>query len=662
MAIRRATAIVALSIAGIYGVYTAAVSASPAGTGRQPIDLRVDGGEENWHPERLFALRWSNPPGPIAVVHYRVLRPSGEIAIGETTMPWPATSIQHVSVPGEAGAYKAEVWLEDGDGAEGAPAIARLRFDDRRPGPVQALPSDGWIGRAQFPYPVRLSHPSGPAPPSGIRGYAVSVDGSPEGSPCAESGPCTEDEVDLHGGIEADSLLVGELPEGVNYVHAVAVSGAGMPSATPASTVLRVDKTDPLLHLSGDTGGWSSRPLDLEVTATDSASGMVGTAGTGGPFTAIRIDGGAPKIAAGDAVSTTVIASGVHTVSYYARDAAGNVADGDTSNGVPNHQPATAVVKVDREPPLLTFTGRRDPLDPERIEAVASDGHSGIDPARGSIAVRRVGSNESFAPLPTELAGDLLRARWDSAAYPAGEYEFRAKAYDRAGNLTSTLNRRDGTPLRLQGPLKVAARLQVDARERAVRFGRGVWFGGHLIAARRTPVAGARVMVVERFGPGAAAAERVSTVMTNAAGAFGLRLPAGASRQVTASVMPTTTLRGASSQPLRITVRSHVSLRTSAPTARVGGTPVVFSGRVANKGAVVPDEGKSVQLQFRLPGLPWSEFRTVRTDARGRFRLAYRFADDDSRGVKFQFRAFAPAQTGWPYEPAGSLPVAVQGI
>jgi hypothetical protein len=75
----------------------------------------------------------------------------------------------------------------------------------------------------------------------------------------------------------------------------------------------------------------------------------------------------------------------------------------------------------------------------------------------------------------------------------------------------------------------------------------------------------------------------------------------------------------------------------------------------------MPTEGRAVQLQFRLPGQAWSEFRTVRTNRRGRFRYAYRFADDDSRGVRFQFRAFVPAQAGWPFEPAGSLPVEVLG-
>ena len=52
----------------------------------------------------------------------------------------------------------------------------------------------------------------------------------------------------------------------------------------------------------------------------------------------------------------------------------------------------------------------------------------------------------------------------------------------------------------------------------------------------------------------------------------------------------------------------------------------------------------------------------MQTDARGRFRYAYRFSDDDSRGVRFQFRAYAPAQSDWPYEPGSSRPVAVLGV
>jgi hypothetical protein len=85
-------------------------------------------------------------------------------------------------------------------------------------------------------------------------------------------------------------------------------------------------------------------------------------------------------------------------------------------------------------------------------------------------------------------------------------------------------------------------------------------------------------------------------------------------------------------------------------------------GRVIAGHGEIPADGKALSLQFRLPGVPWTEFRTVRTDPHGRFRYAYRFTDDDSRGARFQFRAYAPGQSDWPYEPGSSWPVAVLGI
>jgi hypothetical protein len=626
----------------------------------QPADLQVDGGEDSWHPSRMFALSWSNPPG-VAAVHYRLLGPAGGVLIGDTTLPWAASAIEHLSVPAAPGAYTAEVWLEDAGGAEGPAVSAKLRFDDARPGVVEPLPSPAWIGRSAFPYTLHLTHPTGPLPISGIRGYAVSVDSSPTGSPCAGT-TCSAAETDLQGGIAADSLPIGELPEGINYVHSVAVSGSGTPSAPGGTAIVRVDKTKPLTRIEGAPTGWSSAPVKLMAEASDSASGMMATGGTGGPFTAIQVDGGAPTIASGASVSTTVIASGVHSIAYYARDAAGNVADGATANGRTNPPPARTVVKIDREPPRLAFAAAQNARDPELIEARAEDRYSGLDLNRGSIAVRRVGAGERFAALPTEISAGTLRARWDSSAYPAGEYEFRATAYDMAGNGTASLDRADGTAMRLDGPLKVPVKLLTRGeRERAVRYGRGTWFAGRALAARRTPLAGVAIRVIERFAAGSSPRERVSTVRTDGTGRFGIRLAPGPSREVTASVAPTATTRAADSRTLSLTVNSRVVLRASAAVARIGGRPLVFRGKVASNGATIPADGKVVQLQFRLPGLPWSEFRSVRTDSNGRFRYAYRFSDDDSRGVRFQFRAYAPGQAGWPYEPAGSLPVSVLG-
>jgi uncharacterized Zn-binding protein involved in type VI secretion len=634
-------------------------SASFAKAVLQPLNLRVEGGEDSWHAGRLFALRWTNPASQVVAAHYRLLDPQGQTLIGDTRLPWAATSLEHLSVSPAPGAYTAEVWLEDAAGSLGGPVSAKLRFDDAGPGPVEALPPPGWIGRTGFPYAIQLSHPGGPQPLSGIRGYAISIDATPTGSPCAGA-TCSEAETDLRSGIAGDSISIGELPEGANYVHAVAVSGAGVPSSPVGTTALRVDKRDPPATIAGVPAGWSRAPAMLTAFAGDAESGMA-AGGPAGPFTAIRLDGGAPTVAYGEKASVTVIASGVHTVDYYARDAAGNVNDGGSSNGLPDHPPARTIVKIDREPPTLAFAGAQSPLDPERIEVRAADFHSGLDLSRGSISLRRVGSAERFAKLPTELAAGMLRARWDSGSYPAGEYEFQATAFDRAGNSTTTSRRVDGTAMRLQGPLKSPVRLVIHAHRRVVRYGRGTWFGGRVLGGRRTPLAGMAVRVIERFSSGSAPAERLSTLRSEADGRFGLRLAPGPSREVIAEVAPTATTRDASSDPLALAVPTRVVLRASTTTVRVGGAPVIFHGKVGSDGASMPADGKAIQLQFRLAGLPWSEFRTVRSDRQGRFRYAYRFVDDDSRGVRFQFRAYAPAQAGWPFGPAGSLPVAVRG-
>lgn len=661
---RRRGAAIWISLLALAAMFVGATPAAEAAAGFQPLDLRVDGGEESWHAERSFAVRWSNPPG-VAAVHYRLLDPSGQVSLSGARIGWAATAIQQLTVPQISGAYIAEVWLEDSGGNEGAPVTARLRFDESRPGHVDPLPPGRWIARTDFPLALHLGHPSEPQPLSGIRGYAVSLDRASDGEPCADAFLCSEGETDLHAGIDGDSLSIADLPEGTSYIHAVAVSGSGMRSAAAGSAPIRVDKTDPVTHLAEVPEGWSNRPLVLTATSADSGSGMAVVGSVLSPFTAIRVDGGSPVVAAGDTVTTTVIGSGVHTIAYYGRDAAGNVAGGGSTNGQPNNEPATAIARIDRDPPRLAFSNAQDPADPERIDVHASDALSGIDPSRGEIAVRRVGATDSFEALPTHVSGAVLTTHWDSAANPPGEYEFRATAFDRAGNQASTLTRSGGTAMRLRSPLKVATTLQAgfgcSSGSPTIAFGRGISYSGRLIAGRHAPLAGVTIRVLERFAAGAALRERESTVQTGAAGNFKIRLAPGPSREIVATAPSTATLQGSHSRVSSLAVRGRVHLRVSSSVAKVGGRPIVFRGKVASTDTETPADGRAVQLQFRLPGLAWSEFRTVRTDRQGRFRYAYRFADDDSRGVRFQFRAFVPAQAGWPFEPAGSLPVTVLG-
>jgi hypothetical protein len=674
-----------LAMAAVIAVAAGTANAAPM----PPSGLEVQGGEDAWHPDRSFRLRWRNPAGA-AAVHYRVRDQLGAIVVAERRIGWAAAEID-VQVPLLPGAYTADVWLEDPAGEQGPAAEAKLRFDDTRPAAVEPLPAATWVSRTAFPLTIRLTHPAGTVPPSGLRGYAVSIDGAPGGEPCAAAERCSDDETDLHGAGN-DSFSIADLPEGAGYVHAVAVSGAGIRSATTGNAAIRVDKTDPVVRLSGAPPGWSNRPLTLVATAIDGGSGMQ-PGGGGSPFTAIRVDGDRPVVAAGDSVSANLFAEGTHSVAYYARDLAGNVDDGGSANGIPDAEPGTAAVRIDRTPPRVSFADSQDPLEPESIRARIGDSLSGPDPSRGWIGIRRAGSGDAFVPLPATPAGaGELRAHWDSDSYPTGDYEFEAVGYDLAGNATAASRRADGAPMTLADPLKTPTavraafggtslaqwhcsrqggrrrcrrqainELGLRPPQRTIPFGRRILVSGRLQDGAGSPLGGRRpLQVTESFAAGSPPS-RTSTVSTDASGAFAFRLPPGPSREIRVAFAGSPTLTRSGSRPLDLRVRSVVTLHASATVARIGGDPLVFRGQVGAAPGTIPATGKSVELQFRLPGLPWSEFRTVQTDRRGRFRYAYRFSDDDSRGVRFQFRAHVPPQDGWPYEPGRSPPVLVRG-
>jgi hypothetical protein len=647
-----ALALIAAALAG-----AAEVRADQAAQLR-PIDFRVFGGEYAWHADNDFRLDWDRPPiseqgFPIVAVHFRVRDATGTIAIAEARLPSYTTHIENIHLPSGRGAYTAELWLEGPGGQMGPLVSGALRFDDARPGTAQPLATAGWIaGNASAV--VRIEHPAGAPPISGIHGYAVSVDRGAGSAPCAGPNRCSLSEADLHGGIDADTVSLGVLPEGVNVVRAVAVSGSGMRSAESRSAIVRVDATLPAVTLGGAPPGWAAGPVRLTVKATDAMSGMAAS-GPSGPFTAIAVDGGVPRTEPGGTATTTVAGEGSHSVAFYARDAAGNLRE---------EQPSLATVRIDESPPRIAFAVAQNPADPERIEATISDALSGPDPRRGSIAVRPSRSHQPFVLLPTTTAGGRLIAHWDSDAFPAGTYEFRASGYDAAGNGASSDRRPNGVRMVLANPLKTPTAITAGfagRQSRRQRYGREAVYSGRLTSAAGSPLGHLPVRIVETLAAGARSPQRTTTIQTAADGSFRTGLAPGPSRLVEVVFAGTKTLGRSGSDRARLRVLSGVHMRASSASARIGGAPVVFSGRVGAAGASMPTTGRAVELQFRIDGGEWSEFRTVQTDARGRFRYPYSFSDDDSRGVRFQFRAFAPAQNDWPYEPAGSKPVLVTG-
>jgi hypothetical protein len=605
--------------------------------------------EEGWQAGNEFPIVWQQLPGtaPGAVKAIYRLRDEGGNQLGPLLERSMLELVKLQEVPPVPGSYSLEGWLEDAEGHELRRSSTFLRFDDVPPSPPQPQAPERWLLGTEAAR-LEIGHPAAPLPISGIRGYAVSLDHGGGSYPCASPGLCETGETDLAGGIGDDELSLGTLPEGTTYARVVAVSGAGVASP-PRTAVFEVDTTVPQVSLSGIPGGWSAGPVRLTAQATDPLSGMA-AAGPTGPFTAIAVDGGAPTVAAGDVATAWVGGSGVHSVAFYARDAAGNAADGSLQAPPPQ----TAVVRVDETPPEVEFARAQDPADPERIEATVTDLLSGPSQSRGTIGVRLAGTRARFAQLPTRVEGNRLIARWSSDDYPPGKYEFLATGFDAAGNAGSGTDRARGGRMVLVNPLKAPVTLAAELS--------GLRLSGRLRRAAGGALGEQEVAIAETFAPGSARTKRTRIVRTRGDGTFSLRLQRGPSREVSASFAGTQLFSRATSPAGRLLAKTQVRLHASAATARIGGRPVVFEGRVSTRGAV-PGAGAKlpVELQFRYRGADWSEFRTVETDARGRFRYAYRFSDDDSRGVRFRFRAYVKGREGWPYEPSASRPVTVSG-
>jgi 5-hydroxyisourate hydrolase-like protein (transthyretin family) len=185
--------------------------------------------------------------------------------------------------------------------------------------------------------------------------------------------------------------------------------------------------------------------------------------------------------------------------------------------------------------------------------------------------------------------------------------------------------------------------------------------GGRLADVAGQPLAGQTVEVVEAFAGGARQKTRSTPVTTDADGYFDARLAPGPSRSVSVEFDGTRRLTRAAGRSLQLRVRAAVHLRVSTSRVRVGGAPVVFSGQIVHPETRIPARGLPVELEFRLPGTAWAEFRTVQSDAYGRFAYPYSFSDDDSAGIRFLFRAFVPATGDWPFAPATSRPLTVTG-
>lgn len=368
-------------------------------------------------------------------------------------------------------------------------------------------------------------------------------------------------------------------------------------------------------------------------------------------------DRGGEGIAAID--NLTVPSSGEWELRLWREDAAGNQQPANASQPV--------LLRFDPEPPRLGFEGM-GAEDPTRVSVLVTDPVSGL--AGGQIEIGSAGSG-SWQALPTSVEGERLVARIDDAALPAGDYELRASARDKASNLAGTDRRLDGQPMRLRLPLRVTTSMKagVLAKRQAarkgsegkravlrprikVKFGQQVRLGGRLLNRAGHPMAGAKILVYSRPTEGTEHLE--DTIATDSDGRFSYEVKARSSRRFrfvypgTATILPI-------EDTATVLVRATSTFKVK-PKHVLNGDSVTFSGRVL--GRPLPEAGKLLELQVLLTD-EFQTFRTVRSGPDGSWRIEYPFKR--TCGIQiFRFRVHIPGEAGVPLEPGTSRELAVR--
>ncbi|HEX4304816.1 MAG TPA: hypothetical protein VHZ54_02160 [Solirubrobacterales bacterium] len=465
------------------------------------------------------------------------------------------------------------------------------------------------------------------------------------------------------------------IPEGTQSLHLTATDAAGNQAESVPVTV-RIDNTAPGAVPVAVEGGEGWRNHDLfalawqdppeedraPIVAAHWRICRVGTqecqAGTGSGPSIAQIGG------------LSVPGPGEWEAQIWRQDAAGNA------------QPQNASVPVrlrfDPEPPELAFQPG-SAQDPTRVGVQVGDKVSGI--AGGEIELSRVGSGV-WQPLPTTLEGDALATRIDDASLPPGEYQLRASATDKAGNEAATEDRIDGQPMKVVLPLRVPTTIGAGvfgtkvekkivhrhghrrvihhsvtelAPTGTIKVGGKARFSGTLLDKSGSPVGGAAIVVYQQI-PEEAESE-VATLTTGSDGGFSYESEADSSRRLrfvyagTATTLP-------SEGSAEIVVHGSSTLKVDHDHV-ANGDAVTFSGRV--QGGPLPEKGKLIELQVRLSH-EWSTFRTIRSDASGKWSIEYPFKRTCGT-EEYKFRARLPGEGGFPLEPGQSkaLTVTVRG-
>ena len=654
--------------------------------------LTIEGGE-GWRSANDFDLSWSNPAQPHAPIDgaaYRVTRVGGGFDSGRQFVSGTnREALNDLTVP-SPGEYEIKVWLRDAasNELESSARTATVRLDPTVP-PVVEARDDGWIRRNDFDYVARWDEPEpSQVGPSGLDGYAVRVTQDPSFDFCVTdadpAATCSPAEVNNDGISDTEMPVApSEVSEGQWYIHVVAVSGAGVKADAVSHTPMPIDLGDPRSSILGASGEWVDHDVTVSVSASDAVSGMSPSQALAmdpQPRTCLRVDDHDAECEPDDSLTRVIGSEGEHTVSYYARDLAGNENNGRPDGEYPakaNNPPRTASVRIDKSGPEIAFAAARSADDPSLIVVSADDALSGV--VGGLIELRRQGSNQSWTALETAVTGDALRGHVPDEVDP-GRYEFRASATDRAGNTTTTLARADGSAMVEHLPLKEGVNLTASVAVAEAKlakaggkcraaagkgkgkgkgkcdkspppvglpYGEPVRLSGHLQTAADAPLRGRELTVIERMAEGGAPRERTRSVQTDQGGAYSVELEAGPSRRVIVRYAGEQRFHPAGAE-VEFAVRSKMLAFKASKRVRETES-IRFRGRVGMAGVDLRSQGKRIELQYEKSKGNWRTIDSADAGPDGAFRLRYALRSNYIRPTSVRFRALVPPERAWPY-------------
>ncbi len=449
------------------------------------------------------------------------------------------------------------------------------------------------------------------------------------------------------------------LADGPHRLRHCAFDFAGGSGCTPDRTI-RVDNNPPAaprsLTVTGGEGWHRSNGFGLswanpeQGAASPIASSFFRLSGpgeyAGGPWgraATTRIDG------------IRVPGPGEYRVRVWLADQAGNSDE---------RHSAEVALKFDNVPPTGYFVEPSED-DPARIEVPVADRYSGV--AGGSISWRS-GAGGGWHSLPSRyLAGESRLVADFPDDMPRGSWILRAAIADRAGNLTVTDRRANGSPMTVRTPLKEETSLTVGLA-RTARSGRGgtaipyggrAHLGGRLTGVEAGGIGGVELTVSARPRPGSRGGVTSRAVRTDARGYYDLWLSRGPGRRVSVKFAGTKRLERSSSATIDVKVRGRLTFRARPKRLRTGRR-VFFRGRVAARGAWHPVHGNLVQIQyFEESARRWRPVALTRTDRHGRYRTSYRFRYITGL-ARIRLRAVLLPASRFPYRRAVSKPLTIQ--